>query len=82
VLAFAFSIDVRELPEQVERDDAVGFRHGRKHTELACRLDSRRPLAALDQGLEQGACIADARILTRRVGLHPVLNAALGSIAA
>jgi hypothetical protein len=33
---------------------------------------SEPPLAALNQGQEQGARIADARVLTRRVGLHPV----------
>jgi hypothetical protein len=32
----------------------------------------RWPLAALNQGQEQGARIAGARVLTRRVGLHPV----------
>jgi hypothetical protein len=29
-------------------------------------------LAALDQSQEQGARIADARVLTRRVSVHPV----------
>jgi hypothetical protein len=32
----------------------------------------RWPLAALDQGQEPEARIADARVLTRRVGLHPM----------
>jgi hypothetical protein len=40
-------------------------------------LPSRRPLAALDQSQKQGARIADARVLTRRVGLHPVRLLAL-----
>src|SRR6478672_6813717 len=36
--------------------------------------------AALDQGQEQGPRIADARVLTRRVRLHPVRLPALGQL--
>ena len=41
---------------------------------------SRRPLAALSQRQEQGTRIADARVLTRRVGLHPVRLIPLGQL--